>query len=155
LSVHGIGKDRSLDDWRALVRSLLHQGLVAESQDGYPVLSLNEASWQVLKDQRKVHAATPAPRRPARRQAAAAADLPAQGTALFERLRALRKRLADEHGMPPYVIFHDATLREMALRRPITLAELGGIRGVGEFKLSRYGEPFVAAVREHESVIAP
>jgi ATP-dependent DNA helicase RecQ len=95
----------------------------------------------------------PAPRPAARRSgaSAAAAELPAQGTALFERLRALRKRLADEHGMPPYVIFHDATLREMAVRRPVTLAELGGIRGVGEFKLSRYGEPFVAAVREHES----
>jgi ATP-dependent DNA helicase RecQ len=155
LSVYGIGKDRSLDEWRALVRSLLHQGLMTETQDGYPVLSLNEASWQVLKDQRPVQAATPAARSPARRQkpSAAAAALPAGSTALFEQLRAVRKRLADEHAVPPYVIFHDATLREVAMRRPITLDELGRIRGVGEFKLSRYGEPFVAAVREHEAAL--
>jgi ATP-dependent DNA helicase RecQ len=153
LSVYGIGKDRSLDEWRALLRSLLHQGLMAESQDGYPVLSLNEASWQVLKDQRPVQAATPAPRALSRRRtdSAAAAALPAGSTDLFEQLRALRKRLADQHAVPPYVIFHDATLREVAVRRPITLAELGTIRGIGEFKLSRYGEPFVAAVREHEA----
>ncbi|HEX4242395.1 MAG TPA: DNA helicase RecQ [Steroidobacteraceae bacterium] len=155
LSVYGIGKDRSLDEWRALVRSLLHQGLMTETQDGYPVLSLNEASWQVLKDQRPVQAATPAARAAARRQkpSAAAAALPPGSTALFEQLRAVRKRLADEHAVPPYVIFHDATLREVAMRRPITLDELGRIRGVGEFKLSRYGEPFVAAVREHEAAL--
>jgi ATP-dependent DNA helicase RecQ len=155
LSVYGIGKDRSLDEWRALVRSLLHQGLMTETQDGYPVLSLNEASWQVLKDQRPVQAATPAARSAARRQkpSAAAAALPPGSTALFEQLRAVRKRLADEHAVPPYVIFHDATLREVAMRRPITLDELGRIRGVGEFKLSRYGEPFVAAVREHEAAL--
>jgi ATP-dependent DNA helicase RecQ len=72
---------------------------------------------------------------------------------LFESLRALRKALADEQGLPPYVIFHDATLREMAQRRPLTLNDFSGIRGVGDAKLSRYGERFIEVVRRH--VAAP
>jgi ATP-dependent DNA helicase RecQ len=70
--------------------------------------------------------------------------------ALFERLRALRKQLADTQGLPPYVIFHDATLREMAARRPQTLSQFAGIRGVGEGKLARYGQQFIAALREDQ-----
>jgi ATP-dependent DNA helicase RecQ len=72
---------------------------------------------------------------------------PATG-ALFERLRALRKQLANEQGLPPYVIFHDATLREMALRRPLTLGQFADLPGVGSAKLTRYGERFIAALRE-------
>jgi ATP-dependent DNA helicase RecQ len=68
---------------------------------------------------------------------------------VFEKLRAWRTAVAKEQGMPPYVIFHDATLREMADRKPRSLSEFAGIRGVGEAKLARYGERFVAAVREH------
>ncbi|MDP9015050.1 MAG: HRDC domain-containing protein, partial [Pseudomonadota bacterium] len=79
----------------------------------------------------------------------AAADGAADAETLFERLRGLRKRLADAQGLPPYVIFHDATLREMAARRPRTLGEFASIRGVGQGKLARYGEEFIAALREH------
>jgi ATP-dependent DNA helicase RecQ len=68
---------------------------------------------------------------------------------LFERLRALRKSLADEHGLPPYVVFHDATLREMAERRPLTLNQFAELPGVGQAKLARYGDQFIAVVREH------
>ena len=71
----------------------------------------------------------------------------ASGDALFERLRTLRKQLADAQGLPPYVIFHDATLREMAARRPQTLGQFAGIRGVGEGKLKRYGQQFMAALQ--------
>ena len=73
----------------------------------------------------------------------------ADGASLFEALRRLRKQLADEVGMPPYVVFHDATLREIAQQRPLTLSQFAGIRGVGEAKLARYGERFIAAVRSH------
>ncbi len=72
----------------------------------------------------------------------------ADGEALFERLRTLRKRLADTQGLPPYVIFHDSTLREIVQRKPQTLQEFAGIRGVGEGKLARYGPQFIAALRE-------
>ena len=123
------------------------------------MLSLNAASWEVLRDQRSVQiseapsasgiedalAPDPSPR------GASAPAVAPEGSELFETLRALRKRLADAQGMPPYVIFHDATLREIAQRRPVTLGQFAGIRGVGEAKLARYGEEFVAAVRGHSA----
>lgn len=152
LSVHGIGATWDVQAWRELVRALLHQGLVAETQDGYPVLSLNAASWEVLRDRRAVQVSeAPARSLPRTRSAPPASEpaAPEEGGELFETLRALRKRLADAQGMPPYVIFHDATLREIARRRPLTLDQFAGIRGVGEAKLARYGEEFVAVVRGH------
>ncbi len=151
LSVHGIGKNHSTQEWRNLTRALLHQGLLAETQDGYPVLVLNAASWRVLKEEQAVQmAVAPRSTAPARRESASstAAALGNGDRTLFEALRALRKQLADEHGLPPYVIFHDATLREMAQQRPGTLHDFSRIRGVGEAKLSRYGERFIEAIRQ-------
>jgi ATP-dependent DNA helicase RecQ len=151
LSVHGIGKGRSLNEWRAIVRSLLHQGLLAETQDGYPVLVLNAESWRVLKGDHSVQAARSSrAASPERRERAstASSSLDGEDKVLFDRLRALRKRLADEQGLPPYVIFHDSTLREMAERRPATLQDFGRIRGIGEAKLARYGDRFIEAIRQ-------
>jgi ATP-dependent DNA helicase RecQ len=148
LSVYGIGKHRSVEDWRSLARSLTHQRLLEQSHDGYSVLSLNDASWEVLRSERTVTVARTAEadraRAPQPREATAGND------ALFERLRTLRKQLADTQGLPPYVIFHDATLREMVARRPQTLSQFAGIRGVGEGKLARYGQQFIAALREDD-----
>jgi ATP-dependent DNA helicase RecQ len=162
LSVHGIGAKWRVQEWRELIRALRHQGLVVETQDGYPVLSLNAASWEVLRDQRPVRISEARPRaasktRPtsspaASSPAASSSAVTSEGSELFETLRALRKRLADAQGMPPYVIFHDATLREIAQRRPVTLGQFAGIRGVGEAKLARYGEEFVAVVRGHSAL---
>jgi ATP-dependent DNA helicase RecQ len=152
LSVHGIGKNHTLDEWRTLVRTLLHQGLVAETQDGYPVLHLNAESWRVLKGQRSVQVArAPKLASSAAKTRASATDvsLGSEDKGLFEVLRTLRKQLADEHALPPYVIFHDATLREMAQRRPASLEQFARIRGIGEAKLARYGQLFIEAIREH------
>ena len=156
LSVYGIGKGRSVEEWRSVARALLHQGLIEETQDGYPVLSLNAQSGQVLRGELTVRIASPAKRSRTRAAtatatapAAAPATAPAGSSALFEHLRALRKRLADEHGLPPYVVFHDATLREMAERRPRSLSQFADLPGVGEAKLARYGERFIAAIVEH------
>jgi ATP-dependent DNA helicase RecQ len=152
LSVHGLGKAHSLAEWRTLVRTLLHQGLVAETQDGFPVLSLNAESWQVLKGERAVQVARAARTAPAsRRERASATEVSLQGEHrdLFDALRKLRKRLADEQGMPPYVIFHDSTLREMAEQRPATLSQFARIRGIGEAKLIRYGERFTETIRQY------
>jgi len=149
LSVYGIGKSRSVEEWRHLVRSLTHQGLVDETQDGYPVLLLNAKSWEVLRGDRRVEIAeAPKPAR-ARKSASAAAPTTAGDYELFEALRALRKKLADQNGLPPYVIFHDSALREMAQQKPATIAEFAMIPGVGQTKLLRYGEPFIDAIREH------
>jgi ATP-dependent DNA helicase RecQ len=156
LSVYGIGKHRSVDEWRGVARALLHQGLIDETQDGYPVLSLNAYSGPVLREELKVQIA--APTRPKRGRSGAATgaaagagglSASAEGSALFEHLRALRKRLADENGLPPYVVFHDATLREMAARRPLTLNQFAELPGVGRAKLERYGDQFIAAMRDH------
>ncbi|HEY0939444.1 MAG TPA: DNA helicase RecQ [Steroidobacter sp.] len=156
LSVYGIGKQHSIETWRSVARALLHQGLVQETQDGYPVLFLNALSWEVLRGERKVQIAeAPAS---GRRQAAgigatsAADDLHVADQPLFDRLRALRKRLADQSGVPPYVIFHDATLREMARRAPANLEEFAAIPGVGQAKLARYGELFTDEIRAARAV---
>jgi ATP-dependent DNA helicase RecQ len=143
--VYGIGKHRSAEDWRSLARSLTHQRLLEQSHDGYSVLSLNDASWEVLRSERTVSVARTAEADRARTPQPGLAT--AGNDALFERLRTLRKQLADTQGLPPYVIFHDATLREMVARRPQTLSQFAGIRGVGEGKLARYGQQFIAALR--------
>ena len=147
LSVYGIGKNHSVEEWRWLARSLLHQRLIDESQDGYSVLSLNEVSWQVLRGERAFSTAVPPKTERRGSSPAPTTATSAAGDALFHRLRALRKQLADTQGLPPYVIFHDATLREIAERRPQTLSQFADIRGVGEGKLARYGQLFISELQ--------
>jgi len=123
-----------------------------ETQDGFPVLSLNDESWRILRGERAVQMAESAP--PARERKRGKQSIPttrsqrSDDEPLFESLRALRKRLADEAGVPPYVIFHDASLREMAERKPATLDEFASIPGVGQAKLDRYGNTFIAAIKQ-------
>jgi len=154
LTVYGIGKHRSVADWRTLARSLLHQSLVDETQDGFPVLCLNAESWRVLRGERPVSIALPAaagspPAGDEKRRSVRIDESDPAQAALFERLRELRKRLANEQGLPPYVIFHDATLREMARLQPLTLDQFANLPGVGQAKLARYGESFINALRQY------
>jgi ATP-dependent DNA helicase RecQ len=145
LSTYGIGKDRSIEAWKMLGRSLLHQGLVDETTDGYRILKLNKLSWEVLRKQRSVHIAitqTPA--------AKALADINSKGAEveiLFERLRKLRKQVADAQSVPPYVVFADSSLRLMAQQQPQTLEAFAEISGVGTHKLTQYGDKFVSEIR--------
>ncbi|HKQ14117.1 MAG TPA: DNA helicase RecQ [Steroidobacteraceae bacterium] len=145
LSVYGIGKHLGLNEWRDVARALLHQGLMTQSQDGYAVLALNEASWQVLRGERTVQVGESV--KPARSRKGAKPVATGGDDALFQALRGLRKRLADEAGMPPYIIFNDASLRDMAERLPTTLEEFATIAGVGQAKLARYGEQFIELIR--------
>ncbi|PPS44053.1 DNA helicase RecQ [Chroococcidiopsis sp. TS-821] len=145
LSTYGIGKDRSIDDWRMLGRSLLHQGLLAQTTDGYSVLKLNALSWEVMRRQRSVLIAV-------RATATHISDkdtLAAEVELLFQRLRKLRKQLADEQGVPPYAIFADSTLRLMAIQQPKSLAEFAQLSGVGSHKLARYGAQFLAEIQAY------
>jgi len=146
LTVFGIGADLREADWRGVVRQLLARGLLAV-EGNYGTLALTDASSDVLGGRRQVmlrrepeRAARAA--RPARaaKAASAAAELPAAAEAMFQQLRAWRAATAKELGMPAYVIFHDATLRQIAVESPATLAELGMVSGVGESKLARYGQ---------------
>lgn len=144
LSTYGIGKDHSVDDWRTLGRSLLHQGLLDETADGYSVLKLNALSWEVLRKQRTVLIALPnRPTTPEKSQPEARAN----AEMLFELLRKLRKQIADEQAVPPYVVFADSSLRLMAQLQPQSIDDFAQISGVGSHKLARYGPRFTEAIR--------
>jgi ATP-dependent DNA helicase RecQ len=140
LTVFGIGTELTEAGWRGVVRQLLAQGLLSVEGD-YGTLVLTEASASVLRQERQVLM-----RREQEKAAAkaakpkkAAVDMPAEAAPVFERLRAWRAAAAKEQGVPAYVIFHDATLREIATASPATLEALGRISGVGENKLAKYG----------------
>jgi ATP-dependent DNA helicase RecQ len=144
ITTYGIGKDRTKDDWRNLARSLLHQGLLEETTDGYPVLQLNELSWEVLRGQRQVNIAI-APQRFDATKTSNETDNP-EAEELFQRLQRLRKRLADEQSVPPYVVFSNATLRFMSQSQPQNRAQFAEVSGVGSRKLSQYGDTFMAEI---------
>jgi len=145
LSTYGIGKDRTQNEWRILGRSLLHQGLVDETSDGYSVLTLNPLSWEILKSQRKVEMAI-APSLPTAETLDISTNT-AEIQSLFNRLHKLRKQYADANKVPPYVIFADSSLRLMAQQQPQTLAQFAQISGVGARKLAQYGEMFTGEIR--------
>ncbi len=167
LSTFGVGGELREPEWRGVVRQLLAGGLLSVEGD-HGTLALTEASGQVLRGERQVMFRRDAPR-PAPAPAArggrgsraaragspgssgpsgsagsagreAAAELPPEAEAVFQRLRSWRTAVAKELGMPPYVIFKDATLREIAAAPPATLADLAMVNGVGETKLARYGQ---------------
>jgi ATP-dependent DNA helicase RecQ len=145
LSTYGIGKDRSVEEWKLLGRSLLHQRMVDETNDGYPVLKLNALSWQILRKQISVQVAIPRDFSAQQRDSAVVAETP-EVAQLMGELRSLRKRLADQQSVPPYVVFHESTLRQMAQIRPQDLQTFARLSGVGSRKLKQYGQIFVDAI---------
>ena len=152
LKVFGIGTDLRDVEWRGVVRQLLAQGLLAVHGD-YGVLTLTEASNEVLFDGREVllrrepeRAAKPARVAKTAKSKSPAADLAPADVPLFEKLREWRAATAKEQGVPAYVVFHDATLREIVARKPASLSELGTVGGVGENKLAKYGEGVLAVL---------
>jgi ATP-dependent DNA helicase RecQ len=145
LSVFGIGTELNESQWRAVVRQLLAQGLL-EVEGDYGTLVLNAASASVLGRERQVMLRRE-PERPARtssrgarRGGAEVIDLTGGAAEIFEQLRAWRAAAAKEQGVPAYVIFHDATLRQIATEAPTNLAALATVSGVGENKLAKYGQ---------------
>ena len=147
LSTFGIGAELSEQEWRGVVRQLLAQGLLAVGNDGYGTLVITEASAEVLTGGRSVSLRRDTgPVKATKKARGAIVDLPAEAVSVFEQLRAWRAAAAKEQGVPAYVIFHDATLREIATGRPSTLAELGTVTGVGENKLAKYGQQLLDAI---------
>ncbi len=156
LSTHGIGKDRSLDEWRQLARSLVHQGLLTQTTDGYGILKLNDRSWEVMRNQRNV--LLPIERDKAPSPVADQADVSERSVdvdILFERLRLLRKNLADEQAVPPYVIFSNATLTQMSEQQPTTHKDFANLSGVGTKKLEQYADSFIRIIIEHHQKYPP
>jgi ATP-dependent DNA helicase RecQ len=146
LSTYGIGKDKSADEWRMLGRSLLHQGLLEQSTDGYAVLKLNALSWEIMRRQRTVSVAVSVAQKITWNEGTTQA---AEAELLLQRLRFLRKKLADEQSVPPYMIFADSTLKLMAQVKPQTKDEFAKLSGVGSHKLAQYGEKFIAEIRAY------
>ncbi|KIH77185.1 ATP-dependent DNA helicase RecQ [Geoalkalibacter ferrihydriticus] len=147
LSTYGIGAELSQDAWSSLIRQLIHLGFLKQDMGNYSVLKLTEKARPLLRGEQSLILARPrvkvaAVKKPARKKVG---ELD-YDTQLFEELRVLRKRLADAAGVPPFVVFSDATLAEMAAYRPADRTALLSINGVGEAKLQRYGEPFLAVI---------
>ncbi|MDR6991669.1 DNA helicase RecQ [Luteimonas sp. 3794] len=150
LSTYGVGTDVDARVWKSVLRQLVAQGLLDVDAEGYGGLRLTEASRGILKGETQVMLRKPTNTKERVRTSRAATgadiDLAPADRPLFESLRALRGRLAREQNVPAYVIFHDATLREIARLRPISHGQLGGIGGVGAGKLERYGDAVLEVV---------
>ena len=149
LPVFGIGGELAEGEWRGVVRQLLASGLIAVSGD-HGTLSLTAASADVLRGERTVMLRKdPRPQSPGKKKRPGReTTVRFENSDLFEKLRAWRAAAAKEQGVPAYVIFHDATLREIAAGQPGSLAELAEISGVGETKLARYGEQILGVLAQ-------
>ncbi len=151
LSTYGIGRDKGQDYWGALLRHLVQQGYLKQDLDNFSVLSLTENARPLLKGETTL--SIPKPRtkpQPTARGSSRKRETPplSYDQFLFAQLRTLRKKLADQEGVPPFVIFSDATLIEMAATRPQDHDALLTINGVGLHKLEHYGDQFLAVIRE-------
>jgi ATP-dependent DNA helicase RecQ len=146
LTTFGIGADWPESDWRLLLRQLVAKRLVDVDYETYNVLRLTDASRTVLRGEQVVVMKRPSAAAPRRRKARPAADVLPSDSPLFERLRTWRAAIAKEHGVPSFVVFHDATLRAIAAARPASLRELAGISGIGTTKLERYGAQLLGVI---------
>ncbi len=152
LSTYGIGKEHDKRTWRAILRQLIALRLVDVDLGGHGGLSIAEAGRDFLRDKAALMLRVPPAPRAARgklqrRQASSA--LPEGDRALFQALREKRMEIARLQNVPPYVIFHDRTLIELAAARPASRGEMAAVAGVGEAKLTRYGPAFLAVIAEH------
>jgi len=148
LTTYGIGRETPKNEWTAIGRDLVRIGFLAQSGGQYPTVELTPEGLEALRSRRVIHLARPMSA-PAGRARQAATGAVACDEALFERLRALRKRLADERGVPAYVIFGDATLRHMAASKPSTVSQMAGIPGMGQKKLAEFAEIFAREIATH------
>jgi len=147
LSTYGIGAEQSAEAWGSLVRQLVHHGYLAQDVASYSVLQLTAAARPLLRGEMRLILTRPRVRgKVTKKTASRRSGLPDCDSELFESLRLLRKKLADAAGVPPFVVFGDATLAEMAARRPSCSGELLEINGVGRHKLERYGADFLMEI---------
>ena len=156
LSVYGIGKDKSKEHWQSVIRQLIHLGFVQQViSELNPMLQLTESAKAILKGEEPLELAMPRISAISKivhnpqRQSVANYDKD-----LFARLRFLRKQIADKENIPPYIVFNDATLQEMAQYMPTSNIEMLQINGVGSIKLERFGQPFMTLIQEHKAILA-
>ena len=155
LSVYGIGKDKGKEHWQSVIRQLIHLGFVQQVIGEFnATLQLTESAKPILKGEVPLELAMPrisaitkithSPQRNA---------VPNYDKDLFARLRFLRKQIADKENIPPYIVFNDATLQEMAQYMPTSKTEMLQINGVGAIKLERFAQPFMALINEHKMLL--
>jgi ATP-dependent DNA helicase RecQ len=153
IKTFGAGKELKADEWADYLQQMLNSGVMDIAYDEGHAYRLNNASWAVLKEGRKVQLVRykPFDERQAEREAAV---VPKEKTkkevikdALFEKLRELRKRLADDKNIPPFVIFSDATLSDMSQQKPLTQEAMLNVSGVGQMKYQQYGEVFIHEIK--------
>ena len=156
LSVYGIGKDKSKEHWQSVIRQLIHLGFVQQViSELNPTLQLTESAKVILKGEEPLELAMPRISSISKivhnpqRQGVANYDKD-----LFARLRFLRKQIADKENIPPYIVFNDATLQEMAQYMPTSNIEMLQINGVSSIKLEQFGQPFMALIQEHKAILA-
>jgi ATP-dependent DNA helicase RecQ len=149
LSTYGIGSSLSQDAWGSLIRQLVHLGYIEQDMGNYSVLRLTPRARPLLRGEEKLVLARPRVRIiTAKKETKRGREGVAYDEGLFQSLRVLRKRLADEQQVPPFVVFGDTTLQEMAAFRPTDPEGLARISGVGKHKLGRYGADFLRVIRE-------
>ncbi len=146
LKTYGVGRDRDKRHWRRVIDDLLAQGCLCPSDDQYPVLKFTEKARPILRGE-KTFLVLRQKESKKKAQKMAAGDY---SEGLFNELRAERKRIAQELGVPPFVVFSDRTLHEIARYFPVESSELRKISGVGEMKLARFGESFLLIVRSYK-----
>ena len=151
LSVFGVGKERGEAEWRSLFRQLVARGLVDVDLDGFGGLRLSETCRPLLRGEVSLELRRElASKAPKATSSAASQLVRSEERETWEALRTLRRKLAEEHGVPPYVIFPDATLLEMLRGQPRSLADMARISGVGARKLERYGKAFLDVLQGSE-----
>jgi ATP-dependent DNA helicase RecQ len=152
LSTYGIGSNLGQDEWGSIIRQLVHLGYLEQDLARYSVLRLTEMARPLLRGEQTLNLARPRIRpvsaRKAKKVREISRDGQEQNDGLFQQLRALRKEIAGREGVPPFVVFGDATLAEMAARRPANAEELLSVSGVGQHKLGKYGVEFLRVISE-------
>ena len=142
----GIGRDLSEADWYDVFSQLLQQGLLIQTEGQYPVLQLNDESWQVLKGLKPVNMVKSG--KPAAEKTAVSRSRD-QNTDLLKKLKYLRKLIADSEGVPPYMVLGDVSLIELSAYLPFSLEDLHQISGFGDYKVNKYGEEFLVIIRNY------
>jgi ATP-dependent DNA helicase RecQ len=149
LSTFGIGMDYSVAEWRSVFRQLIALGYIDIDMERHGALRLTEKCRAILRGEEKLELRKQNKEQNTAKKSKQSNVVRPQDQPLWEALRALRIVLAEQHGVPPFVIFHDTTLQDMVRKRPQTLSDFSRISGVGEQKLARYGQKFVDEIREY------
>lgn len=142
----GIGRELSEPDWYDVFSQLLQQGLLIQTEGQYPVLQLNDESWQVLKGLKKVNMFKAAKAAAEKTAATRSRD---QNTELLKKLKYLRKLIADSEEVPPYMVLGDVSLIELSAYLPHSKEDLRQISGFGDYKVDKYGEEFLSVIRNY------